>query len=161
MSLLLFIKEFDSIGVCFCQFLEGVGLTLIEFGLMESLLAEDNKKFMFHLFLNLYNIFFHGMNRSNQRNYEVKKQTKIDNRQNKYTKKSALRHEDDANRLNVERKKMIERQQRGIEYGHPERKKQGPWEQVKVFTIILLCIATILFFGFRLLQKKAESQEQS
>lgn len=47
------------------------------------------------------------MNRGKRSNYEARQQGKIDSRMFKHQRKTALRHEDDITRLNLERRKKV------------------------------------------------------
>lgn len=93
---------------------------------------------------------------SNTNNHQAKVQGKLDGRMNKHRQKSALRHEDDINRLNLERRRKIEMEQAGI-VGVPAR-SQTP-DNAKYMLLVVLCFGVIIFFCFRILQRKVEAEQ--
>lgn len=97
------------------------------------------------------------MNRTNRSNYEARQQGKIDNRMHKHLRKTALRHEDEITRLNLERRKKVELEQAGIVPGPAQSpgKNNG-----KYLLVLLACLGAILFLSFQLLERKAEGEKQ-
>lgn len=88
-----------------------------------------------------------------KRDYQSKTQNKFDNRLNKYSQKTKLKHNDEIIRINQERRRKLER-----ENSRTEIVVVNPNDKRKYILLAIVCLCLMLASMFAILKRNVKSE---